>query len=294
MAATRALAVASGLVGCPKRRVGGAERGSSQGGMRCSAQRTIPPPPPPWYSTVTVAPRANIQTVAQPRGDAIGLADVDDCATSYMGRMLSNSVSGSRPRRRALQWGSGRWRDTEGVLSGPSRPPSSTRADTCRPTEPFRGRDEQLNISGQLDQFITFLFLVVAGISGNFSPGVCAAVCRREAPLLTHALMTLLGEAVIHTVEMLLGNTNLTVPSPCLSEAVPVIGEEALQPAEVSRPVGCRCLGYPRQTQSATGGPQHTFQWRANVIKATGRQRLGATSADSPHLNSVTRSSLAT
>lgn len=66
-----------------------------------------------------------------------------------------------------------------------------------------------------------FLFLVVAGISGNFSPGVCPAVCWREAPLLTHALMTLLSEVVIHTVEMLLGNTNLTVPSPCLSEAVP-------------------------------------------------------------------------
>lgn len=56
-----------------------------------------PPPPlsPPWYSTVTAAPRANIQTVAQPRGDAIGLADVEDCATSYTSRMLSNSVSGS-------------------------------------------------------------------------------------------------------------------------------------------------------------------------------------------------------
>lgn len=53
------------------------------------------PPSPPWYSTVTAAPRANIQTVAQPRGDAIGLADVEDCATSYTSRMLSNSVSGS-------------------------------------------------------------------------------------------------------------------------------------------------------------------------------------------------------
>lgn len=78
-----------------------------------------------------------------------------------------------------------------------------------------------MTISGQLDQFITFFFLVTTGISGNFSPGVCWAVCRREAPLLTHALMTLLGEVVIHTMEMLLGNTNLTVPSPCLTEAIP-------------------------------------------------------------------------
>lgn len=92
---------------------------------------------------------------------------------------------------------------------------------TCADQQNHSGRDEQLNISGQLDQFITFLFLVATGISGNFSPGVCQAVCWREVPLLTHALMTLLGEAVIHTIEMLLGNTNLTVPSPCLSEAIP-------------------------------------------------------------------------